>query len=60
MFEQGQARLFGLEDKCPIRSYKQVALASVQEGGQVVEVDFLLVPRQDLACNTHTFKYYIS
>lgn len=38
-------------------SYRRAALAGVQEGGQVVEVDLPPVPRQDSACSTHTFEH---
>ncbi len=38
-------------------SCRRAALASVQEGGQVVEVDLLTVPKQESACSTHTFEH---
>ena len=59
MFERGRAGSFGHEDECAIGSYRRAALASVQEGGQVVEVDLPPVPRQDSACSTHTFEHRI-
>ncbi|KAH6662058.1 hypothetical protein B0J14DRAFT_571244 [Halenospora varia] len=39
------------------RSYRRAAVAGVQEGGQVVEMDLPPVPRQDSACSTHTFEH---
>jgi len=35
------------KDKYPMRSYRQVALAGVQEGGQVIEVDLPTVPSRN-------------
>jgi hypothetical protein len=52
-----EARRFENEDEYPMGSYRRAALAGVQEGGQVVEVDLPPVPRQDSACSTHTFEH---
>jgi hypothetical protein len=57
MFERGRAGLFGHKDECPMGSYRRAALAGVQEGAQVVEVDLPPVPRQDSGCSTHTFDH---
>jgi hypothetical protein len=58
VFELKKAR-FQHKDEYPIGSYRRVALASVQEGGQVVEVDLPIVPKQESACSTYTFEYRI-
>jgi hypothetical protein len=38
-------------------SYRRAALAGIQEGGQVLEVDLPPVPRQNSGCSTHTFEH---
>jgi hypothetical protein len=38
-------------------SYRRVALAGMEEGGQILEVDLPQVPRQDSARSTHALQH---